>query len=794
MPPSALDKTADSLRQLRLSALTLLFSLLVLPVAMLLTALTTRLTAIPYAYYAQNQLTGAASFSPDSLRGSSRQYRLAYVALYDKSRRLIYWEPRRIPQLVILGESNNFNNKLGWSIFRLSTKDNKGNTLHTGTYAGSLLTFDPDSTLFGPSPQISVLEIVLMISYEALLISILFNFMYSSGLFHLNNALIEMMSGSKRNSLLENDAAPPWYWSPELKLLRKTFIGYEKRIQQNNQASTGEDQNKWRSTSLALEKLSDKIQVETPRVGAASVSLTSLDLLREELLHVFNDKLQKSITAAAIIVKQEAGPHQGHFEIEYNKGLKGQQIHHLKDLDLDNICEHILQSQRPRVLGTLNLSQFKLTNMLADLGANTAIAMPLSCKGRSLGLLLLFTTSAPATIDLPALERTWANIEREYLDLYIAGLSRASEFIDKTTGLHNRQFVNFTLKEDKSNFIQLLALSVVHQSREELTLTDATTASLLLEFERVWRKNSAHTSSFDCAIQDENLFLLLCHGASVEQLQPLIRQLGAFIQETLKKIGHDEIAVAFGYCNQNERQNNKEALRRAILACEFAKSKLHGSAIEVADSAAVPKDFHDWTKAKSLKGKLGVFDAGEILQSLGSGQRTGKLLVDDREGRTFQMLFDAGRPIEARIIRDNLALFEGAEAICEYITTFAAGDFQFTELANVERNPSGSPLSPLVTCLMDAALAADQMEQARKAISPEARLKATMDAEKRNKLVKEAQPTRAEIELMQKLEGLCAQATPVSDLLESLATVPTSRVWYCLFLMQQHGLLLAESK
>lgn len=781
----------------------LLSSFIVLPLSLVLTWTTARFMAVPYAYIVLNQFMNPGQvINAQDVVGLRHSRGLAFVMLSDKNGKVIFSEPSTVPQVVMMGDGNQFIEKHGWSMFRVKCGDAEGNNLSLATFGSSRLTFDMDSALFGPSPQISFVEILILIFYQSLLMTLLLKLFYTDPMNKIGLAIIakgsqDIYSSSASSSILASRASVPWFWPAEIKQLQKAFLlyleGADRAKKESNKVEA--DANKWRSKSLEIEKAAEKIQPESfaPRVKD-STKLGSMEHLREEFVRLANERLGGSVLASCFVVKQEIGPRKERWQIESPTGLNRQALDFIERAELAEICEQLEQSNRVRLLGNLNLSQMGLDGILPLVGARAIVSVPLVHNNRWLGFLLLLMRDTSA--DTGALERMWHSYESSYFDIYIANLSKMAEYVDAATGLYNRQYVQSKMKDDTGLLIEPVVLSTVRTmgESEASALPDTTVSSLMLEFSKFWLASPGQAQQslqLEPAIIDEGLFVLLLHGADMAEYKHVLNKLTAFMQETLAKVGYSGTGIAIGVCNDIELKTRLDMLQRAIVACEYGRSQVAPGGSALVESLQVPRDFQDWTRSKSLKGKLGVFDAAEILQSLGSGQRTGKLVVDDRQGRTFKIGFDAGRPVVAQLLKDNQVQLQGVDAICEYITTYSAGDFQFTELPSIEHPAGAVPLPQLMNILMDCALALDNMDVAKKSINLDARLRATLSNEARGALLSGEQPSRLELETMQKIETLCSGGgLSGQNILDQIEGVPTSRKWHCLALMQKYRLLV----
>ncbi len=737
-------------------------------------------------------------FTADKLLGLRSGEHLAFIALSDKDKQLIYSEPKQLWRDIMRGASGQFVDKYGWTIYRLSKTDAQGNEVSLGVYAGSQLWNVPEQSLV--ECRISIESVILILLFEYFCLALFMELTFSSVLRDINRSLGDLSLGSRHHGFLSDQFVVPWFWSEDLRLLRQSMLKALRSYEQTPPAmqKTISDQVKWRSPTLELEKSLDKFESEPlPSISTSfTPGFANLDSLLLELVNLMGKRLGNSLSAAIVAEKHTVGPWQDHWKVSFTSGFEASQSLTLTSLELDEIAEQIIHAGRSRILGTLNVAQYKLDNLATLLGARSVACLPLTQNTREMGVLLLFCRNEPAQVDLSPVERLWHSFRNSYYELYLAKISHSAEQIDKTTGLYNRKFVQLALAEPLALKTVPIAmnLAVIADTASGAPAAplpdDSITASLLLEFAKLCSLQSDLQTSLQCAIQDENQFVVLYRSQRDGEARTFLTRLGKFLTEAYYKIGYRQIAVVFGVCNESV-SNKLEELRFATRAAEYGKTVSGENSVRLIESASVPKNFNDWGKSSVLRGKLGVFDAAEILQSLASGQRTGRFVVDNRQGRTFCINFDNGKPVAADMAFDKRPIFCGTDAICEYVTTFSSGDFIFTEMTSIE-GVHAPAMPPLFNCLMTAALAADHLSQAQQILSVTDTVTVTSSEQSHHQLLQSGEMNPLEQKVIQQIESICHGQMLVADLIQQLGDVPTHRLWHSLALMKIFGLLQVQ--
>jgi diguanylate cyclase (GGDEF)-like protein len=210
----------------------------------------------------------------------------------------------------------------------------------------------------------------------------------------------------------------------------------------------------------------------------------------------------------------------------------------------------------------------------------------------------------------------------------------------------------------------------------------------------------------------------------------------------------------------------------------------------------VPKTYKFKKKAAAIGGELGVFDSVGLLQSLSSSQKTGVLTVQTGMGRQLWVLFEVGKPVQARF--GNLS---GDAALVEFLVLVEDGSFNFQE--RIQTGPGGKAprledrfniTRPIERLLLDGALAQDNFKLAKTVISsPDICLKPVMPeefAQRMNGLLQlEDAPSKDERAAMEAIAKKANGQVPLSKIFVELEPMPTYLVWRAAALMVQHGLL-----
>ncbi|HMY01992.1 MAG TPA: DUF4388 domain-containing protein [Candidatus Obscuribacter sp.] len=783
---------------------------------MLLAKFSCQATAVGQAFLAIRSAGKQAPYDAEDVLRLRRQFDLAFVCLIDSQGEVLAVDPKSIPTPILTGPAFQFVDRYGWSMFRLKDEDQSGKTLMLATYGMSLFSFS-QSTVFGPSPQFSFVELLYIFAFELMFVSAAISFAYVRPLRRMNDLLMTLgeKSGSEVDSLLAAAKEVPWYYICELRelngllRLRLGSLNESSRAQSDSRVAPPNEHTKWRSTTLELERVQSNFVQGHTRVPIV-VSHHRLEELQDELLGTVLQQVPCNVLSAFIFTREDGGVRGHRWILDRALSVDGRDCRpYAKDFEGSNIgelCDGLAASQKALSLGQMLLSQYRVDGPASMFQAQSALCMPLLSEGRCFGVLFLLA-ARNSSGSIPALERIWRNYEAAYFSLNLERTSMASSQIDRTTGLKNRKHVVDSLKADTQGLLFPVVMGLCLPDKEEISQSGLLdyTVNLLNEFSRIW--HDGLNMPFEAAVMEEGQFVLLCHGRG-EDATKMLQALGPFLLSTFTKTsvvslgtgpveGHGKtwnygnVGVVFGVDFAVEdgggasRRASIELLRRAARACEYAKTQ-GGSGFLLVQASEVPQDFQDFSLGKSLSGKLGIFDVSEILQSLSSGRRTGRFTVEDRAGRLFHAWLENGKLVSLHLEQDAFVL-AGLDALLELISTFHGGEFTFVELPVPHQ--SLQELPALVNCLMEAALACDQLETARLELSPGMRLKATLDGNARARLLQAEGLEEAQVAVMKEIEALAREGVSLESILEQIPYSPTARKWHCALLMKRYGLL-----
>ena len=216
-------------------------------------------------------------------------------------------------------------------------------------------------------------------------------------------------------------------------------------------------------------------------------------------------------------------------------------------------------------------------------------------------------------------------------------------------------------------------------------------------------------------------------------------------------------------------------------------------------SQNVPKSYKSSKNVAALSGNLDVFDPAALLQSFSTAQKTGVLTVQAPDGKQLWMLFESGKPVQAR-----LGKYAGAAAVVEFVSTFDEGSFNFQEKQGGSGKETMTKLprldesfnvgKQLERLLMDAALAQDNYSAAQKALptlNMLIRRVAPVEFASRWQALAniDEPPTPDEFNVMSDIVQKADGNTTLHNIFRNMETVPTHLLWRSGALLVQHGLV-----
>jgi diguanylate cyclase (GGDEF)-like protein len=239
-----------------------------------------------------------------------------------------------------------------------------------------------------------------------------------------------------------------------------------------------------------------------------------------------------------------------------------------------------------------------------------------------------------------------------------------------------------------------------------------------------------------------------------------------------------------------------DLLAKADTALYYVKEVLDRN--KCIHSQQVPKSYKSSKSAAAIGGELGVFDPAALLQSLATAQKTGVLTVQAPDGRQLWLLFENGRPMQAR-----MGKYAGAAAIVEFVSTFEEGNFNFqeksmsgketmTKLPRLDENFNIT--QSLERVLMDGALAQDNYNAAKKIIPtlnmlirPVAPVEFAARWQQLGQIPEPPMPEEFNVmsDIVQKADG----NTTLHNIFRGMEGIPTHLLWRSASLLIQHGLV-----
>jgi hypothetical protein len=750
----------------------------------------------------------------------SQRSDLAFFCLQSANGKVIYAMPPNLPASITRLNDTSFMSFNGSSVYRTVRALNDGKILKLGLITGS-----QETAAFHIGPEllakrITMLHLATTIFFLTLFLCLFIYVTITYPLAQIRSSIELLLNkplnkDSKESPLdfLENLKLFPPAVSDSEDLIA-VLCGLKEKFRQLNQTKEAplQSQARWRSASLELEKATstgDSISSigdtgNFRRMLSKKISSTNFQHPDELLLDFGScimDSFRLQVTGVIFFKPQNSQGSLSSQQDLLNLGLTANAQSLLTTLKHDDIQAQLAISKVTRELGGLFLNRLGLDRVLPYCQASTVLFMPLLLGSKGLGLALLFLRQSVSPSQLKEMEGIWLTYAPTHQQLLLSLEASEADFQDNATGLRNRKFLLERVQGFGPEYKQL-SMAVFgafqfsqHSGLEEtMPLNDDSFANILKQFQSKWELADTAGLAIRLARLDEHEFALLVENGSGQTRLMLIERLQRFILDSLRSRSEQDCVISCGYCDLevagSSRKTNKDILREAHRAFEFAKTRAKINAYLLVAAQEVPADFEGFSAGGTLKGKLGIFDASEILQSVSSGDRTGKFEVFDDEGSGhFELFLNQGKPVTANFYRNGQCSFRSENAIIEYITTFKTGAFAFTAMPSVKAQGLPQAMPKIFNCLMEAALQLDHLEQARGVLDLNRPVCSQFNIQLFQELCTKEELSSLEIDTIKEIGNRGQSATTLAAIFESLSNTLTAQKWHCAALMKAYGLL-----
>jgi diguanylate cyclase (GGDEF)-like protein len=548
-------------------------------------------------------------------------------------------------------------------------------------------------------------------------------------------------------------------------------------------------------------------------LGREIDTLKSSHQVCQRILDKLNDKFPTSIIYGAFFKADKAQ----RFNLEAYLGFDDRSIQALKKTDHGKLAREVFTTGKYVTLGTEAIREHNLTPIAQAHGLKNIIYLPLMFQNRNLGMLGVYFNTEGQTVQerLRVLRNVVELASRSLYQVIIYEEELEAARTDPLTGLRNKKFFYEIMPQafDRANLnpeqnpLSLIIMDGDHFKSINDTYGHQVGDQMLQDLAKTLRacvrvddgEGGGRGGPGDYLIRyGGEEFLIVMENTDARRAKDVgerIRQ--AVENKTDWPGGIAKWTMSLGIATfPIDGRNADELLQKADTALYYVKEELGRN--KTCHSQEVPKQFKSTKQAAVIGGELGVFDPAALLQSLATAQKTGILTVQARDGKQLWMLFEGGKPIQAR-----LGKFAGSQAIVEFVTTFEEGNFNFQEkvMSGKETmtklpklDETFNVVKGLERCLMDGALAQDNYNAARTIISsPEMFIRPVPPVEFAARWQALGQlpepPTPDEFNVMSEIVQRADGNTTLTNIFRGLDGIATATLWRASAMLVQHGLL-----
>lgn len=541
--------------------------------------------------------------------------------------------------------------------------------------------------------------------------------------------------------------------------------------------------------------------------------LKSSNQVCQRILDKLNDKFPTSIIYGAFFKADKTQ----RFNLETCLGFDDRSVQVLKKLDHTKIAREIFSSGKYITLGPDSIRDYGFAPLAQVHTVKSIIYLPLTFQNRNLGMLGIYFTTEGQTVQerLRVLRNVVELAARSLYQVIIYEEELEAARTDPLTGLRNKKFFYEIMPQafdrasvnPEQNPLSCIIMDGDHFKSINDTYGHQVGDQMLQDLAKTLRQ-CVRTEEGDSRLSGPGDYLIRYGGEEFILVMENTDQKRAFsigerIRQTIEQKsdwpgGIVKWTLSMGVATfPQDGKNADELLQRADTALYYVKEEMGRN--KVCHIKDVPKSFKSAKQAAVIGGELGVFDPAALLQSLGTAQKTGILTVQARDGKQLWMLFEGGKPVQAR-----LGKFAGSSAIVEFVTTFEEGNFNFQEkvMSGKETmtklpklDDTFNVVKGLERCLMDGALAQDNFNAAKAIIStPDLFVRPVPPVEFAARWQALGQlpdpPTTEEFTMMSEIVQRSDGSTTLTSIFRALdGSCSTATLWRSASLLIQHGLV-----
>lgn len=541
-------------------------------------------------------------------------------------------------------------------------------------------------------------------------------------------------------------------------------------------------------------------------------NLKSSKQLYHRVLEKLNDKYPTSIIFGAFYKVNKSLES----SLEAWLGFDEHSVAALKKLDHMNIARHIFSTGTPQTIGQQAMRDYGFQQIAQANSIRSIVYLPVRFQNRNLGMLAFYFVQEGQVVQ----ERL--RVLRNVVDLASRALYQVVLYEEETeaartdpmTGLRNKKFFYEIMPQiferaavnPEQNPVSIIMIDGDHFKSVNDTYGHQVGDQMLQELAKTIRscvrtqdsmERSAGPGDYLIRFGGEEFVVLMECSDSKRAMSVAERIRQAVESKPDWPGGIAKWTVSLGVATYPaDGKNADDLMEKADTALYYVKEELGRN--KSCHSQQVPRVFKSKKKAAAIGGELGVFDAAGLLQSIATSQKTGVLTVQSTDNKNLWMLWENGKPIQARLGKQ-----QGNAAITEFLVTFEDGSFNFQERAQGGREtklpmlePSYNVTRPLDSCLMNSALAVDNYNLARTIISTTEIFVRAVGQEEFNDRWNalgqlEEPPAPDEFTAMTEVVKRADGNTKLTHIFKQLEQggMPTHLMWRAASLLVQHGLV-----
>jgi len=552
-------------------------------------------------------------------------------------------------------------------------------------------------------------------------------------------------------------------------------------------------------------------------LGREIDTLKSSKQVYHRVLEKLNDKFPTSIIFGAFFRVNKAMD----CSLEAFLGFDERSVQALKKIDHTTMARNMFTSGQLLQIGAGALRDHGFQQLAQANSIRNIIYLPVKFQNRNLGLLGFYFVQEGQTVQ----ERL--RVLRNVVDLAARTLYQVVLYEEETeaartdpmTGLRNKKFFYEIMPQvferaavkPEDNPVSLIIMDGDHFKSINDTYGHQVGDQMLQDLAKVIRscvrthdslERSAGPGDYLIRFGGEE-FLVIMEGADERRAMAVAERVREAVESKSDWPGGiAKWTISLGVATYpRDGKNAEELMSKADTALYYVKEELGRN--KTCHVQQVPKAFKSKKVAAAIAGELGVFDAAGLLQSISTSQKTGVLTVSSGDGRQLWMLFENGKPIQAR-----MGKMQGNAAIVEFIVTYEDGAFNFQERAQGGRDTKLPKLGDefnvsktLDRCLMDGALAQDNFNASRKIVpSSDILVRPVQQPEFDQRIAaikqlkEDDQPTPDEWTNMQEICKRADGSKTLTQIFKMMEPTPVYLSWRAAALLVQHGMVQTKSR